>query len=95
MSKRRPITYNLSDFKAKKAKEGAIHIELEGGETVTVPPAVLWPDEAHGFILERDIVNAGIAILGEPEYQRFAAAGGSASLLNAILADAADPNAED
>lgn len=77
----------LNDFKAKKMDEGAVDIETDGG-VFTIPPPELWPDEAQDFMPEKDYVGLMKLLLGGDErYAEFVAAGGSAAIANAIVAD--------
>lgn len=78
----------LNDFKAKKMDEGAIDIEAADGTVFSVPPPELWPDEAQDFMPQKDYIGLAKLLLGgDDEYARFTAAGGSAALISAILAD--------
>lgn len=79
-------TVILSDYKAKKAEEGAIDI-VAGDETFTVPPAALWPDEMTTPEVRGDWVAQAKLLLGDDAYARFVAAGGTAVLLQAIVND--------
>lgn len=74
-----PTKVNLAEFVERKEAEGAIDIEA-GGETFRIPPAELWPDE-----FPRGIVAQAKAIMGEERFAAFKKAGGSATLLDAII----------
>lgn len=85
MSKRTgPIKVNLADYKERKENEGAIDIEA-GGETFRIPPPELWPDEIGK--LRGDLVAQASLLMGEDRFAAFVAAGGSATLVDAILKD--------
>lgn len=75
--------YKLTDFKQKRRDEASIVIELDDGSEVSIPPVEDWPDR-----LPRALDAAGRAILGEDEYKRFLAGGGSGRWLDAIITDA-------
>lgn len=78
----------LNDFKAKKREEGAVDIDLGEGGTVTVDPPAVWPDAVFELLDANDLAAAAAALVGGVEqYQKFTAAGGSASALFAILKD--------
>ena len=88
MTKRKNRRVVLNDFKAKKAEEGSIEIEVEGGKVFTIPPPELWPDEVAEAAKRNDTVASAAALLGdEAEYEAFKSAGGSATLLWSIIQD--------
>lgn len=75
-------TVNLAEYKQRRTDEASIAIELEGDQPpVVIPPPEFWPD---------DLPRGGghrlaVAILGQEEFDRFVAAGGSARIVNAIF----------
>lgn len=77
----------LADYKAKKIDEGAIDIELDDGTVIVVPPPQVWPDEVIVAARSGDPINPARLLLGEEEYERFLAGGGSGAVLNAIIFD--------
>lgn len=89
MPKPKPHRVRLSDFKAKKRDEGAIIIEADDGTEFRVEPPELWSDDILTMSADRArVVEMATAMLGgEEEYSRFVAAGGSAAVLSAIVAD--------
>lgn len=79
-------SYDLAAFTENTRKKyPPIPINLTGGKTIYVPPAQLWSDEAIEYG-DKEPVKFAQALLGD-DYQAFVDAGGSAMLLNAILAD--------
>lgn len=88
MSKRYKIPpINLTDYKAKKAEEGAVPIVV-GDRTFYVRPSELMSDaeyEAYNAVKGEDIVAQ--ARLMMVDYDDFVAAGGSAILLLSIVKD--------
>lgn len=89
MSKRSgPTKVKLADFKERKAEEGAIDVEAEDGQVFRIPPPELWPDEVGELARTGDLVALAVAVLGgEDRFEAFKAAGGTATLLNAIVGD--------
>lgn len=77
----------LTDYKAKKVEEGAVDIDLGDGTVVTIPPPPVWSDAVVAAGRAQDLEAAGRALLGDADYDRFVAAGGSGTLLNAIVLD--------
>lgn len=82
-----PPVVKLSDFKERKELEGAFDIECEDGTKFRVPPPELWPDEVGRLARIGDLPALAIAVLGEEKFEAFKAAGGTATLLNAIIGD--------
>lgn len=89
MAKRHTHRVKLTDFKAKKRDEGAIEIEADDGTVFRVEPPELWSDDIVSMSADRtQVIEMATALLGgEEEYERFKAAGGSAAVLSAIVAD--------
>lgn len=93
MSKRSHVRIKLSDYKERKADEGAIDIELDDGSLFRIPPPELWPDEvmertrtltkenAHEYPLAEQARD----IVGAEEWARFTANGGTAVLFHSLL----------
>lgn len=77
---------NLAAFKEMKNEENSIVIEAADGLEFTIPAPETWPDEIGALALANDNVGMGRALLGD-DYDVFVEAGGSASLLGAIVAD--------
>jgi hypothetical protein len=83
---------NLTDFKAKKAEEGAVRIEAGTKTFVILPPEMMSDDVYSEFIkLEQSpeqIVDQARMLMGD-DYDEFVDAGGSAILLLSIIGEAA------
>jgi len=84
----------LADYKERKADEGAIDIVLSDGSTFRIPPPELWPDvvvsrvqveRAGGAAYGLDEMARGI--VGDDEFDRFVADGGTSTLFHSILKD--------
>lgn len=82
MSKRDNRRVLLTDYKDKKRREGSIEIETDDGQVFTVDPPELWPDVKFSD-LENEAV--GRLLLGDEPFERFIAAGGTATILLGIL----------
>lgn len=78
---------NLAAFKELKNEENSIEIEAADGTVFTVPAPECWPDEIADLADKKDNVGMARALLGEDAYTAFLAAGGSAALLGAIVAE--------
>lgn len=76
----------LTDFKAKKADEGAIEIEADDGKIFRVDPPELWDDDVAELQSAGDTVGLAHALIGD-EYPDYIAAGGNAMLLMSIIAE--------
>lgn len=81
-----PIKVNLADFKERKEAEGAIDIDAGDGKVFRIPPAELWPDDVGSF--RGDLVAQAKRIMGDEQFDAFVEAGGSATLIDAIIKDA-------
>ena len=77
----------LSEFRERKS-EGAVEIELDDGKTVTVPPPELWPDDVITKAAANDIVGASRGLLGPEAWDEFTAAGGTATMVLAMVMEA-------
>lgn len=86
-AKRHLHKVKLSDFKAKKADEGAIEIETDDGTVFRVDPPELWDDELTELSQNDDNVGLAKRLIGEEEYPAYVAAGGNAMLLMSIIAE--------
>lgn len=86
MSKRDNHRVVLTDFLDKKRKEGSIEIETADGQVFTVDPPSLWPDEITQ-VDDKDNEKVGRLVLGDERFEAFKAAGGSANIMAAIIAD--------
>lgn len=98
MSQRRkaPVV-SLADFKAKKAEEGSVPIDLGDGEVIRTRSPFTLSDEEFKALNKasnsNDIEGVARIMLGD-QYERFTAAGGTSALLAAIIeeyAEVADP----
>lgn len=82
----RAKVYVLADVVAEiQAKHPKIVINVGKGAPIEVDPPQLWPDN----ITELGTDNVAIAkqVMGEAQYRRFAAAGGSAAIFSEIVQD--------
>lgn len=77
----------LTDFKAKKADEGAVEIETDDGEIYRVDPPELWDDSITEMSQNDDNIGVARALIGPDRYAAFIAAGGNAMVVMSILAD--------
>lgn len=82
-----PRRIKLADYKQKKRDEGAIEIEMEDGSVFHVDPPELWPDEIQPLALAEDGVGMAKILIGEDRYADFVAAGGTASMVSAMVGD--------
>ena len=57
-----------------------------GGETFELPAPTGWPDEVLQAANDDDVIGAARLVLGTDNYDRFLAAGGSALLLQDLVA---------
>lgn len=76
--------YKLSEYIEAKRGGRQTHIELSDGTVLKVDPLELWSDE----VLENaqaDQVKAARALLGDADYERFKADGGTAALLLTLV----------
>jgi hypothetical protein len=76
--------YKLSEYIESKRSGRQTHIELSDGTVLQVDPLELWSDA----VLEnaqKDQVKAATALLGEANYARFKADGGTAALLLTLV----------
>lgn len=87
MGKNSKQRFVLADFKKKKAEEGVVEIEGEGGTIFTVPPPALWSDDVLA-LADGNPLEASRALLGEETYEQWVAEGGNASTLMMILREA-------
>lgn len=76
----------LEDYKGLKRDEGAIDITTADGQVFTIDPPELWPDESGELAKANDIVAVSRALLGDC-YDAFIEAGGTATLIMAIIKD--------
>lgn len=74
MAKRRIV---LKDYIASLEEQGT-EVEHEG-QVFVIPPPQLWPDEVNGTV---GVVGQAKAIMGEEQYARLVAAGGTARMVN-------------
>lgn len=85
--KRHVHQVKLTDFKARKADEGAIEIEDDAGEIYRIDPPELWPDEITRMSQDEDTIGVARALIGDDRYDAFTAAGGNAMLLMSIIGE--------
>ena len=76
----------LTEFRDRRIAEASIEIELPDGPPVVIPPPDLWPDDID--TVRDDLREMGRLILGDTEWDRFVAAGGTGKLLNALFVEA-------
>lgn len=84
MSKREEHRFNLQDYKASKADEGAVFIDA-GGRTFRVPPPLLWGDDVTEAARTGQAVAFGESLLGAEDFAAFRAAGGTGTLLMSMV----------
>ncbi len=84
-----PKRYQIAKILSEKREQHPdIEIEGDNGEVFRIPPPELWPDAVHEAASRNQLIPLATALLGGAEqYAAFRAAGGSASLLNAIVAE--------
>lgn len=73
----------LADYRERRLEAAGLDIEMDDGQVFTIPPAELWPDD---FPTDGTLVDRVRSILGE-RYDAFIAAGGTATVANAMWAD--------
>lgn len=76
-------TVRLSDFRERKMAE-AIEMVTDDDQTFLIPPLDLWPDEVDAAM---PLVDRCRLILGADDWDRFVAAGGTATIMNAVWRD--------
>lgn len=77
--------YVLSEVVAEiEAKHPPIVIDL-GKSQITVPPPQLWPDDVVD--LGADNIAVAKKVMGEAQWKRFKAAGGSVAIFTEIIQD--------
>jgi len=84
MSKRQEHRFNLQDYKASKADEGAIFIDA-GDRTFRVPPPLLWDDDVTEAAAAGRATEVGEALLGTDDFAAFRKAGGTGTLLMSMV----------
>lgn len=77
----------LSDFKDRKADEGAIEIVTDDEQIWRVPPPELWSDDVLTLSTTNPLAAAELLIGGPEKYAAFVLAGGSAMLVMGIVND--------
>lgn len=78
----------LSEFIERKRNEGALEIDLgDGKPPIILDAPELWPDEFRTVVADKDSTDADVAkvLLGEAEWKRFVAAGGTQGLFTSLL----------
>ena len=79
----RKASVSLAEFRDKRQAEGAINIDLgDGSDPVVIPAAELWPDDLPSVTRKAEFAKA---IIGESEWDRFVAAGGTYRLFESIF----------
>ena len=82
MTRRRII---FAEVEQQKRDEQGIDIEMPDGRVFSIDSPLFWPDEWRQAKERRDL--AVIVLGGEDRFAEFEAAGGSATMLDAILGD--------
>jgi hypothetical protein len=77
--------FRLSEFTERKREQGSIEIETDDGSVFRVDPPELWPDDIASATNNE---AAARLIMGGDPFDAFVAAGGSATLLVSIIAEA-------
>lgn len=82
--------YKLSAFREQRDAEAAIEIETDSGRVFTVPAPENWPDSFRSVARASGNDPEALArcILGDETFDEFLDCGGSARILDAIIADA-------
>lgn len=73
----------LTEWKQEQLEGGEIVVELLDGTEWKFPPAVLWPD----VVDTRTAVGVIVAVVGQEEYERLIAGGGSARIIDHLLTE--------
>jgi hypothetical protein len=76
--------YKLSEYIESKRTGRQTHIELSDGTVLKVDPLELWSDEVLSYS-RSDQVRAAKALLGDDDYARYHADGGTAALLLTMM----------
>ena len=84
MTKRVEHRFNLQDYKASKADEGAVFIDA-GDRTFRIPPPLLWDDDVTEAARAGKSTEFGNALLGAEDFAAFRAAGGTGTLLMSMV----------
>lgn len=89
-------TYSIEALRGADASAQSAIEFTAGGQTFTIPPVELWPDDAFEAMPDEGsavnpklIVNLAKALLG-PDYTRFKAAGGRAMDIMLLLGASAE-----
>ncbi len=78
---------SFADFVERKEEEHGFDIDMPDGTVVHVPAPELWSDEVGDAYRSGDLSGAARAVLGAEQWERFTAAGGTATALNHIVAE--------
>jgi hypothetical protein len=78
----------LKEFTDRKREEGSTEVETEDGQVFVVPPPLFWPGNFAEIARTGDVADQAAAMLGSQErLDEFVAAGGSPSVLVAIVSE--------
>jgi len=85
MSQPNKRRYKLSEVVTRiREEKPAIEVETDDGKVYAITPPELWPDEALTLSSTNPVAAARLVV---DDYDAFVQAGGSAALVNAIVAD--------
>lgn len=79
--------YNFAEFVEAKLRDEGIPVDLPDGTSIVIPPGILWPEEAFAMMRTGDMAATTRLFLGDDQYDRVIAAGGSWRLIDAIIRD--------
>ncbi len=86
------VHIKLSDYKERKAEEGAIYVDLDDGSTFRIPPPDVWPDEFYKKVrtdddFAKDEEAQARMLVGDDDFDRFLANGGTVRLFHSLVTD--------
>lgn len=84
------VTVDLSEWRKAREEAGSLDIDLgDGSPPVRLLPPELWPPAVTEALRDHpgDFDAQGRAVLGDAEYERFLAAGGTARVLDQLIRD--------
>jgi hypothetical protein len=76
---------DVNEYRRRTAEEASIELEFGDGDPFVVPAFALWPDEVATAAVAGDLPRSAELIMGESEWARFRAEGGTATLLFNVL----------
>jgi hypothetical protein len=79
--------YNFAEFVETRRREDGIPVDMPDGAPLVIPPGILWPEAAFEAMRAGDMAGCTRAFLGDEQYDRLIAAGGSWRIIDAIIRD--------